>query len=350
MTVSERELSRSALVTSAEERAVTSYPPRRRFKSDFYPPASPNVEETIDIHCHAHGGGQDALALAKFASESQMGGILYKSITGWMQPANAVDEIRDELAEWAEAEGVKPIQVWAGALISTDHKPPDVEWCVEQIDKGAIALWLPVFNHANTFYKVGGMATWFDRDADPEAHTDPLPWEEALKYGQYLLDDSGRLKPEVRDIVALCKDRDVTLSCGHATSKEREILVETMVDLGFKKGLIDHPFSPFIDLDIDDMKRMAAAGITMNFTYNELSPLLGIDPKLMYEAIREVGPAHFTLSSDAGDPLFPNSVECMRLICGHMEAYGLSKAELRQVSVENPARLVGVDAETLAAS
>ena len=34
----------------------------------------------IDIHCHAEHGQQDALAVAKLASESGMYGILYKSI------------------------------------------------------------------------------------------------------------------------------------------------------------------------------------------------------------------------------------------------------------------------------
>ena len=64
----------------------------------------------------------------------------------------------------------------------------------------------------------------------------------------------------------------------------------------------------------------------------------------MYEAIREVGPAHCTLSSDAGEPLFPNSVECIRLIRGYMEAFGLDEDEIRQVSTVNPARIVGVEA------
>jgi hypothetical protein len=48
-----------------------------------------------------------------------------------------------------------------------------------------------------------------------------------------------------------------------------------------------------------------------------------------------------TLSSDCGEPLFPNSVEGMRLICGYMRAFGLSDDEVRQVSVLNPRKIVG---------
>jgi hypothetical protein len=61
----------------------------------------------------------------------------------------------------------------------------------------------------------------------------------------------------------------------------------------------------------------------------------------MYDAIRAVGPEHVTLSSDAGEPLFPNTVECIRLIRGYMRAFGLTEEEIHMVSEINPARVIG---------
>ena len=87
------------------------------------------------------------------------------------------------------------------------------------------------------------------------------------------------------------------------------------------------------------MKELCQAGILFNFTWDELSPLLGVDPQIMYNTIREVGPEHFTLSSDAGEPLFPDSVEAMRLVRGYMEAFGLNQDELYTVCTRNPARV-----------
>ena len=338
-------MARTTPATPTEERCVTSYPARRGYAPGvFFPPEAPNVTDAIDIHCHAHGGQQDALALAKFASRSGMRGILFKTITDFARPADAVGRIRDALAEWAEDEGVRPIECWAGALMGFDGSAPTRRWCEAQIASGAVALWLPVFNHANTYAKVGGREIWWNPDADPAAHSEPLPWEEALEKGHYLLEDDGRLKGEVADIVRLCAERGVALFFGHATHAEIDRLADLVAALGFGKAVVDHPFSPFVDLEIDHMKRLAAAGITLNFTYDELSPLLGVDPARMYEAIRTVGPAHCTLSSDAGEPLFPNSVECIRLIRGYMEAFGLDADEIREVSVLNPARIVGLEA------
>jgi hypothetical protein len=104
--------------------------------------------------------------------------------------------------------------------------------------------------------------------------------------------------------------------------------------------VVDHPFSPFLDLSIDQQAQLGKAGIYMNFTYDELSPLLDVDPALMYQAVRTVGVEHVTLSSDAGEPLFPNSVECMRMMRGFMRAFGLNEEELERVTVTNPAAIV----------
>ena len=61
----------------------------------------------------------------------------------------------------------------------------------------------------------------------------------------------------------------------------------------------------------------------------------------MYKAIRGIGVEHVTLSSDRGEPLFPNSVEGMRQMCAYMRAFGLSQDEIKTVSCDNPARILG---------
>jgi hypothetical protein len=331
--------------TPVAERCVTSYPARRAYRPGVvHPPQVPGVRGSIDLHCHAHEGQQDALDLAKLASESGMRGILFKtigSISGEYRPMQAVQQLIHGLEAWAKANGVEPMQCWAGYGLTMDNKPPSLEKLRRNLDDGVAAVWLPVFNHANTYNKVGGRTIWIDPGADPKAHTAPLPWDEALKYGHYMLDERGKLKAFYRDVVKMVADQDVALFFGHATHPEIYALAELVEDLGFEHAVIDHPFSPFVDLTIEQMQELAGAGITLNFTYDEISPLLGVDPKRIYDAIRAVGVEHVTLSSDAGEPLFPHSVECMRLIRGYMEAFGLSAAEADAVCCVNPAKVLG---------
>jgi hypothetical protein len=66
----------------------------------------------------------------------------------------------------------------------------------------------------------------------------------------------------------------------------------------------------------------------------------------MCKAIRTIGPERCTLSSDAGEPLFPNSVESLRLLRGYMAAFGCTADELYTMSTVNPAFIVGLSLAT----
>lgn len=216
---------------------------------------------------------------------------------------------------WAESEGVRPVQCWAGFVCGRQMAPVSAKEVREMIEAGVIAIWLPVFTHANTLNTVGTYRR-FAEGGNAAGWVGPMPWEKALKIGHYNLDERGELTPEVREIVRICADKGAALFFGHATHKETFKLAEEVEKIGLKRAVVDHPFSPFINLSVAQMKELSKAGILFNFTYDELSPLLGVDPQLMYNAIRAVGTEHFTLSSDAGEPLFPDSVEVMRLLRG----------------------------------
>lgn len=333
--------------TPTSVRAVSSYPARRLFKPGVIDPSLDRivaVEGMIDIHCHAHEGQQDALGTAKLASKSGMRGLLFKTIVGRTHPAQTVRKIGRDLETWAENEGVTPIACWAGSSVTEGYTIPiRAEHCREQLESGCIALWMPNVNSANTLSIVGGRPIMWDKSAKPSDHTAPLPWEEALKCGHYLLDDKGNLKPQIVEIFRMAADRDAAVFFGHPTKRELWAMAELCSKLSFKRGVIDHPFSPFVNLTIGEMKQAAEAGLWLNFTFDELSPLLGVDPANMYQAIRAVGVEHCTLSSDCGEPLFPNSIEGMRLMAYYMTAFGCAAAEIETMTAKNPAFIVGHD-------
>src|ERR1700722_1746024 len=91
--------------TPSRERCVTSYPTRRRYRPGVvYPPAVPGVTDMYDIHCHSHEGQQDALSLAKLASQSHMRGIIFKTIgskRSEYRPARDVADVTGDLLRWA---------------------------------------------------------------------------------------------------------------------------------------------------------------------------------------------------------------------------------------------------------
>jgi len=325
--------------TPTRERCVTSYAARTQYRPGEIHPPHIKVKDAIDIHCHAHEGQQDPFDLANRASKAEMKGILFKSISG-DDPAKSVREVQEEVNRWAEQEGIEPVRCWAGFVCGRQLAPISAKVVREMIDSGVVAVWLPVFTHANTLNVVGTYRRFVERGGNTAGWVGPLTWDAALKVGHYNLDEKGELIGEVREIVRICADEGAALFFGHATHREIYKLAEEADKAGLERAVIDHPFSPFINLSVDQMKELSKVGILFNFTYDELSPLLGVDPQLMYNAIREVGPEHFTLSSDAGEPLFPDSVESMRLVRAYMEAFGLTEDELYTVCTRNPARVV----------
>lgn len=325
------------------DRFVASYRARMGYRAEpLAPPAITDVEGAIDIHCHAHEGQQDALAVAKLASASGMGGLLFKSIVGRdrtdvVGPAGVVREVERDLAAWCESTGVPPTRLWSGWITSFTGGRGMLDACRANLDDGVSAVWMPVFRSANTLSKVGGPPAWWGETGD---WSDPLPWEKALTVGEYTLDGHGRLKPEYREVFRMAADAGVMVSFAHGTHEEIFAMADAVRDLGITRAVVDHPFSPFIDLSVAQLAELAAAGVYLNFTYDEISPLLGVDPRRMADAIRRIGTDHVTLSSDAGEPLFPNTVEAVRLIRAHMRAFGLTDEQVHQVSVVNPGRLL----------
>jgi hypothetical protein len=324
-------------------RYLTSYRARRAYAEPIQePPAVKGVTGAIDIHCHATPSQQDPLSLAKLANLSGMGGLLFKSIgSSNERAAGAVQKLREELAPWAQENDIEPLKMWAGYGIARGPSISTPEQVAKQIADGVVAIWMPIANSATTLNKIGTWTTLWDRES-PRRHSDPLPWDFSVKVGQYTLDERGELKTQIKEIFRVIADGGVAVSFAHASHAEIEAMANEVARLNIKRAFIDHPFSPFVDLSLEMMKQYAAAGIYLNFTYDEISPLLGVDPARMAQYIREVGTRYVTLSSDAGEPLFPNSVECIRLIRGYMRAFGLTEEQIEEVSVTNPARLAGL--------
>ena len=121
-----------------------------------------------------------------------------------------------------------------------------------------------------------------------------------------------------------------------------DALAEEMAARGYRRAFIDHPFSEVFELDVPRMRRWAAAGVRFALTWDELSPLLGVDPQDMVSAIRAIGPEHFMLSSDAGIPLLPETVEAYRLLAATLRGYGMTEPEMRQLMTGSAQEMVSL--------
>ena len=232
--------------TPTHERCVTSYAARTQYKPGVVHPPHIKVKDAIDIHCHAHEGQQDPYDLARRASLAEMKGLLFKSIPG-DDPVKATQDVQDDVNRWAEKEKVAPITCWSAYVCGRQMAPVTAKVVGDMIDRGVSAIWLPVFTHAITMSTVGTYGR-FVRGRESAGWVGPIGWDEAMKIGHYDLDENGKLKPEIRDIVHLCADRNVALFFGHATHAEIYKLAEEVQKVGLKRAVIDHPFRPILNV------------------------------------------------------------------------------------------------------
>jgi hypothetical protein len=290
-----------------------------------------DLTDAIDVHAHARGQDEEEpLHAAQQASRAGMKAILFKSISPG-RPWEVARALQDDVDRWAEAQGLRPVQCLSAYIIGIPLRPIDFAHIKEAVEGGVMGVWMPPVTSAWSIFRLGGRGKWWDERRRYDEPVPPVAWEEARKTGIYVLDEHGRLLPEVRDCVRLVADHGVTLSFGHLSPQEMEALAEETQAIGYTRAFIDHPFSEVFELDVPAMQRWAAAGVRFALTWDELSPLLGVDPQDMLAAIRAVGPEHFMLSSDAGIPLLPETVEAYRLLAATLRAYGMTEVEMRQL-------------------
>jgi hypothetical protein len=147
----------------------------------------------------------------------------------------------------------------------------------------------------------------------------------------------------MEEILDIVKERDVALSFNHLSRQERFALADACRSRGITRVFGDHPFAPAAGFTTEELVDLARMGVTINFTFWELSPYCAVPARTMVEAIRRIGPDWVTLSSDSGSELYAGAVESMRLHSAMLDVYEFSQEEQQKMLIGNQSRLLGFD-------
>lgn len=204
-------------------------------------------------------------------------------------------------------------------------------WVVEiAARQGAKVVWMPTWSAARSASRIGFtsfMKTWFPRITP------------ALGIGLTVLDSSGQLLSEIKDIIKLSKELKLVISTGHLSPQESLAIAAEAERIGFEKLIMCHPVSANIAATLEEMKEMARRG-----AYIELDATQAISHRLIdkqLEALGEIGPEHCILSSDSFGDWPPPAPEYLRMYIGLLKLYGtVSDEAIVQMVSQNPARLL----------
>jgi Family of unknown function (DUF6282) len=140
---------------------------------------------------------------------------------------------------------------------------------------GARIIWMPTLDsayHRDAFGFGGGFLA---QSSGLETGTE----------GISILHD-GRLMNEVRDIMALVKERGVALATGHVSFDEIRALVDEAAAQGFRKLILTHPYDKAPGLTRTSAGARAAARayrVRVLFHYSELAVHGRRDHRALYE-------------------------------------------------------------------
>ena len=184
-------------------------------------------------------------------------------------------------------------------------------------------------NHARTFGSTGA----YDKQASSVADTSDT--------GIEVINDAGTPIDGLIDVLDLIAEHSAILSTCHLSVPEIKQLVPLARERGVEKIMITHPFFKVPNVDLDTLKELVALGAYAEFGYCTVSPMWNHAPLTrVVEAIKEVGPEHSILMSDAGQRHNPMPAECLRVFAQSVYESGISEEGVERMIKHNPLELL----------
>jgi hypothetical protein len=117
--------------------------------------------------------------------------------------------------------------------------------------------------------------------------------------GIYLLDTSGDVIPEVVAIITLVKEANIILATGHVSLGEIKALAKEVKKAGLGKFMVTHPEFDMTWISNEEQKELLHYGAYFERWYFATTRLAGsLDPSIIAQSIREVGPEGTIISPD----------------------------------------------------
>lgn len=203
--------------------------------------------------------------------------------------------------------------------------------------------------------RMGGKIVWFPTMSSRahlvyhEVHHDspfptpsvPLRPERELS----VLDETGKLRAEVYEIIDLIRETGAILSFGHMGIDQVRPVLEAAKQAGVERLLLSHP--DFVQqLSVEEAQSLAREGVTIEHClgmYNDQSPRKDVWPiERLTHWIEAIGVERTVLGSDVGQRSNPPGVATYRRVLELLLAAGVTENDLGQMVGRNGAALLGL--------
>ena len=285
-----------------------------------------DVRGFYDLHVHTSPclfpRLTDDRGCVRAAYEAGIGGIMLKS--HHESTVSRAEKLRQEFPN---------IKIYGGIVLNDyagGFNPQVVE---ESLKFGGKGVWMPTIE-ADYHVQIYGSKGKFDvMEGEASANQESR--------GLTILDEQGKIKKNVQEILKLIAEYKVILSTCHLSPPEIYSLVKTARTIGVQKILITHPFLKTPGLGLDQLRELIALGAKAEFCYCTVSPMWHhATVQQVAAAIKEIKPTNAIITSDSGQCHNPMPHESLRVFAQCLYECGLSKKDIVLLAAENPMRLL----------
>jgi hypothetical protein len=288
------------------------------------PPLVSPIRGLIDFHTHAapdiFGRAVDDDELATLAASRGMEALVFK---------NHVTHTADRA--WLARKHVPGVKIFGGVVLNRAVgaiNAQAVEWMWRMQGAYGRVVWLPTFDADNHVKRAG---------------TAPS--------GVRVVDGRGGVRPEVREVLAVCARQRLVVHTGHSSGEQALAIIEAAREAGCDRIVVTHAQFDVVGMTVAQMKKAAAMGGKMELC--ALGMLTGPDAPLEFlrhaarvevkdtaAAIRAVGARHFVLGTDLGQAGNPTPVDGLTMFTAALQANGVSAADIQVMGREVPGALL----------
>ena len=229
------------------------------------------------------------------------------------------------------------VQLLSGVPLNNTVGGLNVHAVEHGIRLGARLVWMPTFsarNHLDHHRKDEHFKDKFPQTQ--KKMLDPLPLT--------VVDERGKLLPELGPILDLIAENDIVLSSGHLHISEIWPLFEEARRRGVKRMLCNHP-TYVIDATLDDIRRLVDMGAYVEHSmcmFAHASKFKFYDPPELDQMIRAGTVERTILGSDLGQVGNPRLVDGFRNVVETVLDLRYTESEVRKMVSTNAADLVGL--------
>lgn len=158
--------------------------------------------------------------------------------------------------------------------------------------------------------------------------------------GLSVFDEGGRLRQDVREVLAVIKEYECILATGHIAWQESVALVcAARREFGIERIIVTHPIYKRIAMPLEVQKDLAREGAFIEECYSMRSidkiPVADIAAQ-----VSAIDAEQCIMSSDVGQTFSPPPSDALAFFAGLLAKEGITDADLEKMLVRNPARLV----------